>query len=126
MVFGPWRGAALERKRRTRIFVSAHAWPEIALNRRLPGTSQRGFCLLARHADEPFTDRTMGKTPRAVISGSRLFNAVFGLPRDGENIARSLGTFQSGSPPGLRDCGWSRNERAPVFQQPARLDTGDG
>ena len=42
----------------------------------------------------------MGKTARAVISGSRLFNTVFGLPRNGENITRSLGPFQSGSPPG--------------------------
>jgi hypothetical protein len=31
---------------------------------------------------------------------SRLFNTVSGLPRNGENITRSLGTFQSGSPPG--------------------------
>jgi hypothetical protein len=43
----------------------------------------------------------MGETSRAVISGSRPFNTVFGLPRDGENIAKSSGTFQSGSPPGL-------------------------
>ena len=42
----------------------------------------------------------MDKTLRAVISGSRLFNTVFGLPRNAENITRSLGTFQSGSPPG--------------------------
>jgi hypothetical protein len=42
----------------------------------------------------------MDKTGRAVISGSRLFNTVFGLPRNAENIARSLGPFQSGSPPG--------------------------
>jgi len=42
----------------------------------------------------------MDKTRRAVVSGSRLFNTVFGLPRNGENITRSLGTCQSGSPPG--------------------------
>jgi hypothetical protein len=41
------------------------------------------------------------KTSRSVISGSRLFNTVFSLPRHEENIARSLGTFQSGPPPGL-------------------------
>ena len=56
---------------------------------------------MARHANEPFTNGTMGKTSRAVISGSRPFNTAFGLPRNGENIARSSGTFQSGSPPGL-------------------------
>jgi hypothetical protein len=38
----------------------------------------------------------MDKTRRTVLSGSRLFNTVFGLPRNAENIARSLGTFQSG------------------------------
>jgi hypothetical protein len=42
----------------------------------------------------------MDKTLRAVISGSRLFNTVFGLPRNAEHMTRSLGTFQSGSPPG--------------------------
>jgi hypothetical protein len=40
----------------------------------------------------------MGKTSRAVDLGSRLFNTVFGLLRNGENIAGSLGTFQSGLP----------------------------
>jgi hypothetical protein len=43
----------------------------------------------------------MDRTRRAAISGSRLFNTVFGLPRNAENITKSLGTFQSGSPPGL-------------------------
>jgi len=42
----------------------------------------------------------MDKTARAVISGSRLFNIAFGLPRTEENITRSFGTLQSGSPPG--------------------------
>jgi hypothetical protein len=42
----------------------------------------------------------MDKTARAVVSGSRLFNTVFGLPRNADNITRSLGTFQSGSPLG--------------------------
>src|ERR1700751_2248279 len=41
----------------------------------------------------------MGKTSRAVIRGSRLFNTVFGLLRTGDKISRSLGTSQSGSPP---------------------------
>jgi hypothetical protein len=41
----------------------------------------------------------MGKTSRAVIPGSRLFNTLFGLPRTGKNIIRSLATIQSGSPP---------------------------
>ena len=38
----------------------------------------------------------MDKTLRAVIPGSRLFNTLFGVPRNGENITRSLGSFQSG------------------------------
>jgi hypothetical protein len=33
----------------------------------------------------------MGRTSRAVIRGSRLFNAIFGLPRAGKYIAGSLG-----------------------------------
>jgi hypothetical protein len=35
----------------------------------------------------------MDKTGRAVISGSRLFNIVFGLPRTEKNIIGSFGTF---------------------------------
>src|ERR1700751_1588876 len=57
----------------------------------------------------------MDKTWRAVISGSRLFNTVFGLPRNGENIARSLGTFQSGSPSRSRYHRSSRDRTAPFF-----------
>jgi hypothetical protein len=71
------------------------------LEQAAPGNVSTRVSLLARHADEPFTNGTMGKTSRAVISGSRPFNTAFGLPRNGENIARSSGTFQSGSPPGL-------------------------
>jgi hypothetical protein len=71
------------------------------LKQATPGNVSTRVSLLARHADEPFTNGTMGKTSRAVISGSRLFNIAFGLPRNGENIARPSGTFQSGSPPGL-------------------------
>jgi hypothetical protein len=55
--------------------------------------------LLGRRADERSSSGTIDKTSRAVISGSRLFNTIFGLPRNGENIARFLGAFQSGSPP---------------------------
>ena len=55
--------------------------------------------LLARRADKRSSNGAMDKTGRAVISGSRLFNTVFGLPRNEENITRSLGMFQSGSPP---------------------------
>jgi hypothetical protein len=55
--------------------------------------------LLARPADKRSSNEAMDETGRAVISGSRLLNVVFGLPRNGKNIARSLGTFQSGSPP---------------------------
>jgi hypothetical protein len=71
-----------------------------SLYRRLPGTFQRVLGLLARRADKRSSNGAMDKTGRAVISGSRLFNTVFGLPRNEENITRSLGTFQSGSPPG--------------------------
>jgi hypothetical protein len=55
----------------------------------------------------------MGKTRRAVISGSRLFNTVFGLPRNAENITRSLGTIQSGSPPdeATIDCRRTEEDR---------------
>ena len=42
---------------------------------------------------EQSSNGMMNKTARAVVSGSRLFNTVFGLPRNGENITRSLGTF---------------------------------
>jgi hypothetical protein len=38
---------------------------------------------LARRA---FSDGALDKTERAVISGSRLFNIVLGLPRHEENI----------------------------------------
>jgi len=57
----------------------------------------------------------MDKTLRAVISGSRLFNTVFGLPRNGENITRSLGTFQSGSPPGEATITLSLRDSRPAF-----------
>ena len=69
------------------------------LKQAAPGNvSTRG--LLARRPDEQSPNGTMDKTLRAVISGSRLFNTLFGLPHNGENITRSLGSFQSGSPPG--------------------------
>jgi hypothetical protein len=73
---------------------------EISLNKRLPGTFQCVLGLLIRRADEQSSNGTINKIARAVVSGSRLFNTVFGLPRNGENITRPLGTFQSGSPPG--------------------------
>jgi hypothetical protein len=92
------------------IFASTCVWPEISLNRRLPGTFQRVLGLLARRADEQSSNRAMDKTGRAVISGSRLFNTVFGLPRHGENITRSLGTFQSGSPPARTSRGQPRTK----------------
>ena len=37
-------------------------WPEIFLNRRLPGTFQRVLGLLAQRADEQLSHGTMGKT----------------------------------------------------------------
>jgi hypothetical protein len=42
----------------------------------------------------------MGKTARAVVTGSRLFNTAFGLPRNAKNTRHHKGTLQSGSPPG--------------------------
>ena len=54
--------------------------------------------LLIRRAVEQCLNGAMDKTERAVISGSRLFNTVFGLPRNGENITSCLVTFQSGLP----------------------------
>jgi hypothetical protein len=47
----------------------------------------------------------MGRTSRAVIPGSRLFNALFGFPRVGKNFSWSLDTIQSGSPPGAHPPG---------------------
>jgi hypothetical protein len=82
------------------IFALTCVSPEISLNRRLPGTFQCVLGLLVSRADERSPKGTMGKTGRAVISGSRLFNTVFGLPCNAENITKSLTTFKSGSPPG--------------------------
>jgi hypothetical protein len=47
-----------------------------------------------------------------------MFNTVFGLPRNVENIARSFGTFESGSPPGQAtiDRRWTEE---PVFNPAA-------
>jgi hypothetical protein len=66
------------------MFVLACALPQISLNRRLPGTFRRVLGLSARCADEQYPSGTMKKTSRAVVSGSRLFNTVFGLPRPGK------------------------------------------
>src|ERR1700751_1922246 len=74
------------------------------LKQAAPGNVSTRVRFVARRPDEHAPNGTMDKTLRAVISGSRLFNTVFGLPRSGENITRSLATFQSGSPPGLHSC----------------------
>jgi hypothetical protein len=50
----------------------------------------------------------MDKKSRAIIPGSRLFNALLGLPRTNKNIVGSLGTTQSGSPPVRRSLNGSR------------------
>ena len=76
--------------------------------------------LLRRRAVEQSSNGTINKTARAVVSGSRPFNTVFGLPRNGQNITRSLCTFQSGSPPGHATIN-RRGKKIPVFQQSARL-----
>jgi hypothetical protein len=73
---------------------------------------------LARRADEQAEQ--WNKTARAVISGSRLFNTVFGLSRNAENIRRSLGTFQSGSPPGHTTT-IVAGKKSLTFQQSAML-----
>jgi hypothetical protein len=46
-----------------------------------------------------FPRGSIAKPSRAVVRGSRLFNTIFGLPRTERNVTRTLGTFQSGSPP---------------------------
>jgi hypothetical protein len=81
MVPRPWRGAALARNSRPAIFASTRAWS--LFKQALPETFQRMLGLLARRADEQSSNEAMDKTWRAVISGSRLFNTVFGLPRRG-------------------------------------------
>jgi hypothetical protein len=48
----------------------------------------------------------MDKTTRAAIRGSRLFNALLGLPRAGRNVTGFLGAAQSGSPPGAEREKW--------------------
>jgi hypothetical protein len=63
----------------------------------------------------------MGKTWRAVISGSRLFNTVFGIPRNGENITRSLAAFQSG-PLQARLPSIVAGQKSPVFGK-LRIET---
>jgi hypothetical protein len=60
---------------------------------------QRVSGLSAHQADEESPIGAMGQTLRAVIPGSRLFNIIFGLPRVGKNIMRSVGRLQNGSPP---------------------------
>ena len=77
-----------------------------------------GVCRQTR-VDEQALNGTLDKTGRAVVSGSRMFNTVFGLPRNVENIARSFGTFESGSPPGQAtiDRRWMEE---PVFQSGSR------
>ena len=91
-------------------FGTEQKTPDICLDARMtgdllkqaaPGRFQGVLGLLARRPDEQSQNGTMDKTLRAAISGSRLFNTVFGLLRDRDNITRSLGTCQSGSPPVL-------------------------
>jgi hypothetical protein len=72
-----------------------------------------------RRPDEQSPNGTMDKTLRAVICGSRLFNTVFGLPRNAENITRSLGTCQSGSPPSLATSILPPEQKTCVLQQSA-------
>ena|ERR1700756_5223086 len=58
-----------------------------------PGLVSTRGRFMARCADERPPNPTMDKTARAVVFGSRPFNTMFGLLRNGENIERSLGTF---------------------------------
>jgi hypothetical protein len=59
----------------------------------------------------------MDEKARAVVSGRRLFNTVFGLPRHAEKITRSLGTFQSGPPPGHATIRSSRDRMVTLFNR---------
>ena len=83
----------------------------------------RVLALLTGGAEEQSSNGRMGKTSRAVVPGSRLFNTLFGLPRDGENITRSLGTRQSGSPPGagLNSTPTRRCADTPLLHRVCRL-----
>ena len=81
------------------ICLSPRGRPEISLNGRLPRTFQRVLGLAVCYADEESPNGTLERTSRAVVSGSRLFNTIFGIPRSGKNITGSLDTIQSGSPP---------------------------
>jgi hypothetical protein len=71
--------------------------------------------LLVPRGDQRPPNGAMVKTGRAAISGSRLFNIVIGLLRNGKNITRSIGTFQSGSPPGLATIDRLGTEEPPFF-----------
>jgi hypothetical protein len=73
------------------IFVSARGSPQISLSGRLPRTFQRVLGLSHVERMKKIPTGTLGKTTRAVASGSRLLNTLFGLPRSGRNSARSLG-----------------------------------
>src|SRR5215469_1583955 len=81
------------------LFFTARVRPQISLNRRLPRTTQRVVCLLVREIS--YSKRTLGETSRWVIPGSRLFNPMFWPSSHWKEYARSFGTCQSGSPPGV-------------------------
>ena len=57
----------------------------VELNKRLPRITQSVVCLLDA-LQIGIIEPTLDKTSRWVVSGSRLFNLMFGLPRAGKNV----------------------------------------
>ena len=113
-----WRGAALARRRQPRdIFLDVCMTGNL-FKQAAPGNVLQRVRFVDTSRVEQSSNGMMNKTARAVVSGSRLFNTVFGLPRNAENITRSLGTFQSGSPPGQATID-SRGTKKPRFWEAA-------
>jgi hypothetical protein len=85
-----WRGAALDRTQGTpRYFSRRGLRPQICLNGRLPRTTQGAFCLFVREINH--SNRTLDKTSRWVIPGSRLLKPMFWPFSRSKEYARSLG-----------------------------------
>jgi hypothetical protein len=62
----------------------------------------------------------MGKTARAVVTGSRLFNTAFGLPRNGKNTRHHWAPCKAAPLQATRRS-LTPAEKIAVFQQSARL-----
>jgi hypothetical protein len=72
----------------------------IALNRRLPRITARDVLPSAPWEIIDSRNVPIDLNTRWVIPGSRPFNKICGHARAERNVAGSLGTIQSGSPPG--------------------------